>query len=773
MGATTFGAEADSPSKGPRRTLLRTHGAVTAFFLIWSVVLMAGVWKSPRTLIPADVGDPVLNVGILYWNARALPLTDTWWSFPSFAPLEGAGGLTENLLATSVIATPVLLLTGDPILAYNAAMLAAFALSGVAMYALVFWLTRSVTAGVVAGIAFAFSPFRAVHLSHLQTLWTFGIPLALLGLHMYFGGGRGKALVLFAAGWLLTIFGSMYYAVFLGVYVACWLAWFGSRRQDLTRVAVVCGVGVITSLPILPFILRSRAIQTSLGLSRTLDEIRGFSADVAGFLQSSPLAPVANMWTSTGGSEGSLFPGFLVLGLCAAGVWLALRQHRASAGRPLLVTKVAFALGLGFLAAAGYAALWEPLRTSVLGISISLSTPSKPLSMALLGMLVAASTTPAIRAAVAARSTLLFYAASALLMFLLCLGPEPTLNGSPILYGTPYRWLLAIPGIDGLRVPARFWMLGIAALAIVAGLVVPLLSARIPGRSARALGPVLALGLLCEGWLMIPAAAAPAWNGPGPSESGAVVMELPAGTTSLDVAAQTRAIAGGYRAVNGYSGYFPPHYPSLLHGMRTKNADVLAILRAERPVYVSLRRDDAENIAWLRTLAAGASVLTGADDRDFYRLDPLPALPVRPAVNRVPLTGVDATCNLDRLGSVTDGDLDTRWQCGPQQNPHTLTFDAGRVREFVGVAHTLGPFYYDFPRLLTVEVSEDREQWLQVYTGDTTAGTLRAALADPRLVDLQLRFPPTSARYIRLTQSGVDPVFYWSVAEIAALVPRP
>ena len=750
---------------------IRTHALAAVFFLIWSLVLLGSVWTHPRTRLPADAGDPVLNLGILHWNAITPPFTEAWWNFPSFAPLEGTGGLTENLLATSVIATPVIALTGDPVLAYNATVLGAFALSGMAMYALVFWLSRSVTAGLIAGIAFGFSPFRAVHLSHLQTLWTCGMPLALLGLHMFFAGGRGRALALFAAGWLLTILGSLYYVVFLGTYLACWLAWFGSPRPCRGRAAAVCGVGVLASVPILPLVVTARDIQARFGLSRTPTEIRGFSADVAGFFHASPLAPVASALTTAEAAEGSLFPGVLVLVLCVAGLWLTLRRHRAAAGRPLRFSKVVFALGLCLLAVATYAATQDPIRTTVLGITIAVSTPSKPLSMGLLCMVVAAATTPAVRAASAARDTLFFYLASVVLMFLFALGPEPTLNGAPILYGTPYRWLLAIPGIQGLRVPARFWMLGIAALSVGAGLTAATLASRVRVRAARIAGPAVAIALLVEGWMTIPAVAAPAWRGGGPREAAAVVLELPAGTVDLDAAAQARAVAGRYRAVNGYSGYFPPHYPALVYGLRVQDAQVLAGVRAGRPVYVSLAPGDTEHTAWLHTLGVDAPALTGTGGRDFYRLAALPEAVAPPPMARALLTGIDATCNPDLLPSVTDGALDTRWQCGPQIADQTLTFDLGHVGTLTGIAHTLGPFYYDFPRRLTVEVAADLGAWRQVYAGATAAETMRAALADPRQVELQVRFPPTDARYVRLTQTGRDPAVSWSVAEIAALVP--
>ena len=44
---------------------------------------------------------------------------------------------------------------------------------------------------------------------------------------------------------------------------------------------------------------------------------------------------------------------------------------------------------------------------------------------------------------------------------------------------------------------------------------------------------------------------------------GGVVLELPAGETIRDVAAVYRAVMGGWRTVNGYSGYEPAGYQQL------------------------------------------------------------------------------------------------------------------------------------------------------------------------------------------------------------------
>jgi hypothetical protein len=404
-------------------------------------------------------------------------------------------------------------------------------------------------------------------------------------------------------------------------------------------------------------------------------------------------------------------------------------------------------------------------------VTISLSSPRKPLSLALLFMLVAVVTTPAMRAAFGARDALIFYAVTALLMLLLCLGPDPMLNGAPILYGTPYRWLIEIPALAAIRAPARSWMLATLSLAIIAGLAVALVSSRLSGRAARVLGPGIAGWLLIEGWMTIPAVTAPVWRTEGP-EASAMLLELPAGAVDADVAAQLRAVTGGYRSVNGYSGYYPAHYPALVHGLEIKDTRVLDELRQQQAVYVSIAAGDVANADWIRShLQPGSLPVTGSSGRQLYRLDPLSAPPAASLVARAPLKGVEATCNQEWLPLISDADLESRWHCGPQVNVQKVTLELERLSRVAGVAHALGPYRHDFPQYLTIEASDNRETWVEVWSDDTAALALNAGLENPRRLEMVIRFPPRAARYLRLTQSGRD-LHYWSIAEIAALIIR-
>jgi len=109
-----------SPEAGPELGHDRPRHLLVAglFLLIALVQTWPLVIELPRVM-PNDLGDPLLNTWILWWNAHAVPLTTQWWNAPIFYPAPGAMAFSEVLLGQSLIASPVQWLGGGPVLAYN------------------------------------------------------------------------------------------------------------------------------------------------------------------------------------------------------------------------------------------------------------------------------------------------------------------------------------------------------------------------------------------------------------------------------------------------------------------------------------------------------------------------------------------------------------------------------------------------------------------------------------------------------------------------------
>ena len=169
--------------------------------LFYFALVLTFTWPLAASLssaVPHDLGDPLENTWILWWNAHAVPLTARWWDAPIFWPAPGALALSEHLLGISVFATPLQWLGASPTAAYNVCFLFSFPLCSLAAHALVFTIARRHDAGVIAGLIFGFNPYRIAQAPHLQMLAAWWMPIALLALHQYIHRRQRRWLLLFA-----------------------------------------------------------------------------------------------------------------------------------------------------------------------------------------------------------------------------------------------------------------------------------------------------------------------------------------------------------------------------------------------------------------------------------------------------------------------------------------------------------------------------------------------------------------------------------------------
>ncbi|MCA1554315.1 MAG: hypothetical protein LC737_08055, partial [Chloroflexi bacterium] len=170
-----------------KRTLL-----VLAIYALLAFAATHPLWQHLDDVVPGDVGDPVLNTYILGWDARAL-IGDPLHVFDAgiYYPLHNTLAYSENLLGSALLALPIALLTGEPLVAYNFTFLFSFVLAGFGMYVLVLRLTRRRDAAFVAGVAFAFAPYRLASLAHIQLTTVQWLPFIADGLWQLGDSRRG------------------------------------------------------------------------------------------------------------------------------------------------------------------------------------------------------------------------------------------------------------------------------------------------------------------------------------------------------------------------------------------------------------------------------------------------------------------------------------------------------------------------------------------------------------------------------------------------------
>ena len=601
---------------------MRMLGAAAAYGLI-TALLFRHLLPDLTTHLYSDLADSLLNASILAWNAKQLPLTTAWWNFPSFAPLTGVTSFTEHLLLTYPIATPIVRATGNTILAYNVVFLLCPVLNGVATYALARELTQSGAAAFIAGLAFAFAPYQSVQLSHIQEMTAFGMPIALLGLHRYLGPAeagpyvRKRDLALFGIGWFITALSNAYMLVFFPLVVALWCVWF-IRPHEWRRVVPLVITAVVAVLPLVPLLWGYHVRHAAYGLVRQYDEIRSFSADMVG------LAGMYHRATSWRGilshdfEEGALFPGLTILALAGLAIYATATRPARQQGPPWSqrLLKASAVLTLIVLAR-----VWTgPWSWHVGPLPLPPFQPMRLFTAAFVMFLAGLLSTATVRRAWRGRDPVIFYAIAVVTMWLLALGPEPAWSKPwQALWFGPYRLLMELPGYDSVRVPARTWLPGVLCLAVLAGFGAAAILRRSP-RHRRILMAGLAVAIVFEGWFADDTKMVPRPMRAGAIPSGAVVLDLPMEEGYANDVPQYRAVLGGYRTINGASGYEPPFFTPLRHAIADMRPDALDSYRRASDLYLIIRPGEDINVARWLTTQRGTEHLFDVDEARIYRM---------------------------------------------------------------------------------------------------------------------------------------------------------
>ena len=164
--------------------------------------------------------DVYFNMWRVEWFAHALA-TDPSHLFDAniFYPEPDTFALSDAMVVEGMAAAPFVWMGVRAVLLHNLLLLGAIALSGAAMFALARYLTGSRAAGIVAGIVFAFAPYRFEHIMHMEMQWTMWMPLAFLALHRLYDTGRMKYGLALGGCLALQLLSSIYYGIFLAVLV--------------------------------------------------------------------------------------------------------------------------------------------------------------------------------------------------------------------------------------------------------------------------------------------------------------------------------------------------------------------------------------------------------------------------------------------------------------------------------------------------------------------------------------------------------------------------
>ena len=230
--------------------------------LVFTWPLAAGLSRD----IPWDLGDSLLNAWILAWDADRLlrflggdvDAIRNFWNANIFYPEPLTLAYSEHLFAQAVQILPVYALTGNIILSYNLLFLSTFVLSGLGMFLFVREITGSARAGLVAGLIYAFAPYRVPQFSHLQVISSQWMPFVLYGLRRYFVTRRITPLVGAGAALIAQNLSNGYFLLFFAPFVLAYALFEIATRKlwgDARVWVALSMTALVVTVVTLPFLL--------------------------------------------------------------------------------------------------------------------------------------------------------------------------------------------------------------------------------------------------------------------------------------------------------------------------------------------------------------------------------------------------------------------------------------------------------------------------------------------------------------------------------------
>ena len=599
--ALRFGAASPSASRLGARGLRASSFGIFLLYLLLATVMTWPLAAGLARDVPGDLGDSLLNMWILGWGAEHVPrlligdasLRD-YWNANIFHPEPLALGFSEHLFGLVIQILPVYWTTGNLILCYNLLFLSSYALSGLGMFLLVRDLLSAdpratpraaMLAAFVAGVIFAFTPFRIAQVAHIQSLHAQWMPLALFGLRRFVTTGRHAALWGGSAALVMQNWSNGYYLLYFAPFVPAFVVhqmWTAGRLRDVRMWAALIGAALVVTLATVPLLWLYVETQRVHAFERPIGEIIGFSADVYSYL-TAPEAlrvwgDVMRAWPKP---EGELFLGVLPWVLLLVALFSGVARGAPTTRSRLVHVAVVALVAIIVVEAIGVLVIifTGGFITSVAGIPVRATNASRLIVTILVAsvILLTISSAARQRAHALARSPMVLCVAFTIVAMWLSLGPVPQSRGGVLpglgLYSVLYEHL---PGFDGLRVPARYVMIAAVFLSVVAGYG----AVTLMRRHTLAVAAILTAAFLTEAWFapmpinltwgssmrdapprVFPSTdAPPVYHTVANLRDDAVVAEFPFGDTTWELRYVYYSTVHWKRLVNGYSGGFPQGY---------------------------------------------------------------------------------------------------------------------------------------------------------------------------------------------------------------------
>jgi hypothetical protein len=780
-------------------------------------IILTGIMTYPVLLrmsnhIPGGISDSLHLAWVIAWDIHKIRTgLSGYWNTNIFYPHNLTLTYCEPLTGIALLGLPVMLTTNNIIFTYNFLFLLSFILSGFGIYLLVKHLTGNFWAGIISGIIFAFSSYRFCHWIHIHQLATQWMPFGFLYLHKFFEKFKFRHLVLFALFYVFQFLSSLQNGLFMTLYIVFFLVYYITQKKikDTKLLAKTAVVLLFAFTLLLSFLYPYVKAKSHYGFKRSISEAKYSSAHVESYLTSNQTNRIYGRLTNKlryhcgkYGTDRELFMGFVALFLAFIGFWPGKTKvtYETSTKRKIIITiwyvlTIFYSLIMVVFIFTGGKSVYLFNREIISHCGI------KPLTNIILLVIIRLFLDNCWRQSIrnrlqAINITEKFYLLAAISAVLFSFGPTIQFFKESSLPG-PYLILYyLVPGFSGIRVPARFAIMVLFGVSVLAGYgYIKLLQKSKSPLKKSVLGITLIILASAE-YLSIPTHMPPVKTGENiPSvykwlsqkKDDSTVIELPFHSLRLHQVHKESlylyySTYHWKRIVNGYSSYFSPTYifiteyfdnfPTLSFINSLKILGVKYMIIHSREYKESTWQEIYQKLSEYRNKIS----LIGEFGPDFvYQIvnssftlsrpkEPDPNLLISKEGWRA-----ESNLNTGNAHNAIDNNLKTRWDtAGPRRPGAYFKLDLGRIHEFNRIWLNVKDKYLDYLQEFTLEVSEDNKNWKVVISkGNVSPESFLAYLLySPKNTKIDIKFTPQKARYIRVTQYGKNEAYWWAIYEI-------
>ena len=339
----------------------RYRGLGVAVLFIGLTVVMTWPQALRLSTHVYDSDDPLLSIWRISWIAHIIPESPAdLLNGNIFHPEKRTLAYTDSVLLEGLAGAPLIWSGVSRVTTYNLLLLFLMALSGWAMWRYALYLTGHSPAAILAGIIFAFVPFRFDHLHHLELQATIFLPLTLL---LPRADARHRLTARCVADDGVLCCASVFVHLLFGL--SCHRARADRRSAPLADARRGARADAFARLPrptiaalavVAPYGLAYAQNRATLG-ERLDKDILLYSATLSNYLATTAFNTVHGGWSAHfGQSERFLFPG--VIAIVMAGLGVTMFDRRRATIAALGVIGFVISLGLN-------SPFYDPLRAVV------------------------------------------------------------------------------------------------------------------------------------------------------------------------------------------------------------------------------------------------------------------------------------------------------------------------------------------------------------------------------------------------------------------------